>query len=305
MRASVATTPRTVSSANRRSIASPSGRATRSRQTSGSAASRIARSVGQRLEQGRGDDLREPGDVGVEGPPGGVLVVAAGEVAERRAVAGPSGRSTSRPPGFPLRIVGCVRRGGPRRQLEVEAELGDEPLRQQRDEVGVARQPRGVAGEGHGRHGGTAGVGQPLEDQDRRARPGPGRPRQLVRCALLRPRSRHTLSAQNSPRQPSRAPSTQESEVAPSRALRVSILLAAAFGVGWLAVISRPDGVLGSEMWPAGLAAGALLAVRGRRESADRRTSPWRWSASRRSRSAGGRSTSRSAPGSRSWPRRS
>ncbi len=53
----------------------------------------------------------------------------------------------------------------------------------------------------------------------------------------------------------------------PSRALRVSLLLTAAFGVGWLAVISRPEGVLGSEMWPAGLAAGALLAVRGRRES--------------------------------------
>lgn len=53
----------------------------------------------------------------------------------------------------------------------------------------------------------------------------------------------------------------------PSRALRMSILLAAAFGVGWLAVISRPDGVLGSEMWSAGLAAGALLAVRGRREA--------------------------------------
>ncbi len=45
---------------------------------------------------------------------------------------------------------------------------------------------------------------------------------------------------------------------------RVSVLLAAAFGVGWLAVISRPEGVLGSEMWPAGLAAGALLAASGR-----------------------------------------
>lgn len=45
---------------------------------------------------------------------------------------------------------------------------------------------------------------------------------------------------------------------------RASILLFAAFGVGWLAVLSRPDGVLGSEMWPAGLTAGALLAARGR-----------------------------------------
>ncbi len=45
---------------------------------------------------------------------------------------------------------------------------------------------------------------------------------------------------------------------------RASILLFAAFGVGWLAVISRPDGVLGSEMWPAGLTAGALLAAQGR-----------------------------------------
>ena len=45
---------------------------------------------------------------------------------------------------------------------------------------------------------------------------------------------------------------------------RVSILLAAAFGVGWLAVLSRPESVLGSEMWPAGLAAAALLAARGR-----------------------------------------
>lgn len=52
--------------------------------------------------------------------------------------------------------------------------------------------------------------------------------------------------------------------MAGSRVARASILLVAAFGVGWLAVLSRPDGILGSEMWPVGLTAGALLATRGR-----------------------------------------
>ncbi len=45
---------------------------------------------------------------------------------------------------------------------------------------------------------------------------------------------------------------------------RVAVLLLAALGVGWLAVLSRPDGVLGSEMWPAGLTIAALLTLRDR-----------------------------------------
>ena len=49
--------------------------------------------------------------------------------------------------------------------------------------------------------------------------------------------------------------------MAVSGLMRVSVLLTATFGIGWLAVNSRPDGVLGSEMWPAGLAVGALLAA--------------------------------------------
>jgi PAS domain S-box-containing protein len=46
--------------------------------------------------------------------------------------------------------------------------------------------------------------------------------------------------------------------------IRVGMLLALALGVGWMAVESRPEGVLGSDMWPAGLAAGALISARGR-----------------------------------------
>lgn len=47
--------------------------------------------------------------------------------------------------------------------------------------------------------------------------------------------------------------------------VRSSTLLFAAFGVGSLAVISRPDGVLASEMWPVGLAAAAVyVAARSR-----------------------------------------
>ena len=49
-----------------------------------------------------------------------------------------------------------------------------------------------------------------------------------------------------------------------SRPARASMLLVAALGVGWLAVISRPEGVIGSEMWPVGLTVAAVLAVRGR-----------------------------------------
>ena len=42
---------------------------------------------------------------------------------------------------------------------------------------------------------------------------------------------------------------------------RVSALLVAIFGIGWLAVISRPEGVLASEMWPVGLTVAVLLAL--------------------------------------------
>ena len=49
-----------------------------------------------------------------------------------------------------------------------------------------------------------------------------------------------------------------------SAPIRVGALLAASLVLGWLAVTSRPPDVLGSEMWPAGLTAAALLAVWGR-----------------------------------------
>jgi PAS domain S-box-containing protein len=49
--------------------------------------------------------------------------------------------------------------------------------------------------------------------------------------------------------------------VVESGATRAAALLAAAFGVGLAAVLSRPEGVIGSEMWPAGLTTAALLAL--------------------------------------------
>ena len=42
---------------------------------------------------------------------------------------------------------------------------------------------------------------------------------------------------------------------------RAVALLVATFGIGWLAVISRPEGVLGSEMWPVGLTVAVLLTL--------------------------------------------
>ena len=43
---------------------------------------------------------------------------------------------------------------------------------------------------------------------------------------------------------------------APARILALLLLV---LGLGWLAVVSRPEGVLASEMWPAGLAAAVLF----------------------------------------------
>ena len=85
-----------------------------------------------------------------------------------------------------------VRRDPPRRQRQVQAELVDDQLGEQADEVGVLRQPRSVAGEQLSR------AGRPANDivrvrgrgpSDRRRR---GRRRPSARCAHRRRRRRRT-----------------------------------------------------------------------------------------------------------------
>ncbi len=121
----------------------------------------------QWVEQRRGDHLGEPGHLGVERLPGGVLVVAAGEVAERCGGGWALGPLDEQPAVLPAADGRGVRRGGPRGEGDVETQLGHQLFRHQRDEVGVPRQPGGVPGEGHRGHRSAARVGQPLEDQDR------------------------------------------------------------------------------------------------------------------------------------------
>ena len=179
MRASVATMPRSGVVGERRldDLAQGPSRqrvARARRRRPGSA--HVARGA-QRLEHRREDPLGERGHPPVEVAPPGVLAVSrrSGR-AKAAAVAAASPWSTSRP------RVGSRRHrreGGVPAPDEphVEVEVGDHLPRQQRDEVGVARQPRVDALEGLGGHGRAADVVRRLEDEDAPARPARGRRR--------------------------------------------------------------------------------------------------------------------------------
>ena len=168
--ASVATTPRTVSSVKRRldrlaqrrgHEVAPDAGSTWSRRPLASAAARAA--------SGR-PRCGQVGDVGVELAPGGVLGVAAGELAERGAGWRPPRRA--RPAG---RRAG--RRGARACTTPWRARPGRCRARGRRPAGSAAARPgrssgrdaRRVAGEGRGGDGGAAGVVEPLEHEDREA----------------------------------------------------------------------------------------------------------------------------------------
>lgn len=127
---------------------------------------------GQRLQQRGGDRLREVADALVEGAPGVVLLLGAGEVAEGRPGRGAL-RVLDQQAGRPSAARdGGVRRGRARSQPQRQVEVGDQLLGHQADEVGVAGEPFGAAPEGLGGDGGAAGVGEALQDQHGPAGPG-------------------------------------------------------------------------------------------------------------------------------------
>ena len=87
-------------------MVSPSGLVTRSRHEVGVDLVADLALERERLEQRRCDHLRQAGDLAVEALPGGVLVVAAGQLAERLLGAGPFGPLDQQAAGFPSRSVG-------------------------------------------------------------------------------------------------------------------------------------------------------------------------------------------------------
>ncbi len=127
--------------------------------------------VGERLGQRRRHGVRQVGDVGVELAPRVVLRVAAGELGERRARRLALGALDEQSAVAAVADPRRVRRGGARREGHVEVEVGHQGLGHQADQVGVAREPRRLAGERADRDRRAAGVVQPLEEQDRE--PGP------------------------------------------------------------------------------------------------------------------------------------
>ena len=126
---------------------------------------------GERLHQGGGDDLGQRADLGVERLPRGVLLVASGEVAERRTRRLALGPLDEQPAGALTARPGGVRRGAARGQAHVEVQVGHQLLRHQADQVGVAREPGGQAGEGLDGHRRAAGVLEALEHHDGEAGP--------------------------------------------------------------------------------------------------------------------------------------
>ena len=121
----------------------------------------------QRLEQRRSDRLGEVGDLGVELAPGVVLLVRAGQLPERRGGRLGLGALDQEAGVLPVAHDRGVRRRGAGLQLEVEAEVVDDLLRHQADEVGVAREPGRHSGKGPGGHRRAAGVVEPLQHQGR------------------------------------------------------------------------------------------------------------------------------------------
>ena len=144
---------------------------------------------GQRLQEGR---LDRPGHVrhlGVEAAPRVVLAAAVGQLEERGAGA-LALRVLDQQPAVPaVAEAGRVRRDRPRRERHVELELGHQPRRHQGDQVGVARDAGGPAGERLRRDGRAADPVEPLEDQHRESRPGEVRRCHKAVVARL-PRSR-------------------------------------------------------------------------------------------------------------------
>ena len=106
-------------------------------------------------------------DLGVERLPGGVLLVASGELAERGARRLALGALDEQAAGALAARPGGVRRRGARGEPDVEAQVGHQLLRHQAHEVGVAREPGRLAGEGLDRDGRAAGVVEALEHEDR------------------------------------------------------------------------------------------------------------------------------------------
>ncbi len=173
--------PRTVSSANRFSITSPSGLVTKSRQVASSTCAARSFSQGSGSQERRLDRPRHLRHLGVEAAPRVVLVGAVGQLEERGA-GGLALRVLDQQPAVPaVADAGRVRRDRPRRERHVELELGHQPGRHQRDQVRVARDPRGPPHEGLRRDRRAADPVQPLQDQHGESRPGEvGRRHQAV-----------------------------------------------------------------------------------------------------------------------------
>ncbi len=171
--ASVATTPRTVSSANRFSITSPSGVVTKSRQVAGSTCA--ARSFSQGSGSRRvGSTARAiAADLGVEAAPRVVLAAAVGELEERGAGA-PALRVLDQQPAVPAvaeeRCVGRDRaRREPPRRARARSSAGSASARPARRS---ARPASGRPANGWRGDRGAADAVEPLEHQH--GEPGPG-----------------------------------------------------------------------------------------------------------------------------------
>ena len=246
----------------------------------------------QRAEQGRRDDVGEDGDVIVELAPGGVLAVAAREL-EEGLLGALAGRTLDeQPAGLAVAQRRCVRRDRPRREPEIEAEVGDQGLRHQRDQVAVARQPGRHAREGLGRDRGASGVVEPLEDEDREAGAGEvGRRDQAVVPAadddhviVLVLRSHRSNLGHVSVRCRVRLRQVARATVACARRWSVLVggaetaregwhvtrpwvmpvvgLLALAAFFGTFAVYGTPEGGHAIGIWPVALASAPLLVTR-------------------------------------------
>ena len=216
--------------------------------------------------QRRGDGVRQVGDLGVELAPGVVLRVAAGELGERRPGRPPSGRSTSSPPWRPSRTQGVYDAVVREARRDVEVEVGHQRLGHQADQVGVAREPRRLAGERARPRPRRRPCGRAARGPAPTARPGRGRRRRRARCArpddhdviagLRRSHPTNLVPTVPGDRQPGALPS-------PSEVGRVVAQRRA--GAGLYAVrgpARRRRGLAGhhvGESVPVGLAAGALV----------------------------------------------
>ena len=165
MRASVAMMPRSVSSVGDRLDELADGpRRQRVEEVgvTGEGAHVVPRT--QRFEHRREDPLGHAGHARVEVGPPGIRVVTAGQRPE-----GGTGRGgvavVDEQPAVGVRRHRRVRGEPPPDEPQVEVEVGEDLARQQRHEVGVAREAGVDALERAGRHGRAAHPVRPLEDE--------------------------------------------------------------------------------------------------------------------------------------------